>query len=441
MYYLIGIKGSGMASLALILKDCGEVVAGSDIEKFIFTQTKLEEHKIPFFTFDKHNIKDDMIVIIGSSFDDTHEEVIAAKANPTVKTYTYAEFLGTLVDQYHSICVSGTHGKTTTTGMLAHMFSQLGPTGYLIGDGSGVMPSDATTFVLESCEYERRFLAYHPDYAIILNVELDHVDYYKSTEDYILAFSQFAKNVKKGIAIFGDEENTHKLTLTTPHLFYGIESHNAVYATDIIEDSDGIRFTCMYQNKVYYHFTLPFFGIHLLYNALGVITIGIMNQVEPARLQAAFTTFQGVSRRFNVEEDDENVYIDDYAHHPTAIKLTIAAAKQKYPNRKIVAIFEPDRFSRIYHFMEQFKTAFSEADKVYLCPFPENSKAEAGIHIDIYDLANVVDQAIVLEDETKGIEQLLEEQPAVYLFMSSKDIYKLKNKMKEFSKTLKMLTI
>ncbi|MDL2276092.1 Mur ligase domain-containing protein, partial [Breznakia sp. OttesenSCG-928-G09] len=177
MYYFIGIKGSGMASLASILKDCGEDVSGSDIEKYIFTQAKLEEHKIPFFTFSEDNIKDNMTVIIGSSFNDDHIEVKAAKANPTVKTYMYAEFLAKLVEQYHSICVSGTHGKTTTTGMLAHVFSHINPTGYLIGDGTGVMPKEAQTFVLEACEYQRRFLAYHPDYAIILNIELDHVDY------------------------------------------------------------------------------------------------------------------------------------------------------------------------------------------------------------------------------------------------------------------------
>jgi len=432
MYYFIGIKGSGMASLALILKDCGEAVSGSDIEKYIFTQKKLEEHQIPFFAFHKDNIKDGMIVIIGSSFDESNEEVKAAKQNPTVTTYTYAEFLGLLVDKYHSIAVSGTHGKTTTTGMLAHVFAQTRETGYLIGDGSGVMPKNAHTFILEACEYQRRFLAYHPDYAIILNVELDHVDYYKSEEDYLLAFSQFTKNVKKGIAIFGDEENTRKLAIQAPHLFYGIKPNNDVYALNIVENEKGVSFTCMYKQKKFYDFKLPFYGIHLLYNALGVIAIGILNNMDGATLQDGLATFAGVDRRFNVEEIKDNVYIDDYAHHPTAIKLTIQAAKQKYPNKKIIAIFQPDRYSRIYYFLDKFQEAFEEANEVYLCPFPENAKKEEGIDIDIYDLVDHVKGAKVCNMQDEDIQNLAADEPAVYLFMSSKDIYKLKDRLKNF---------
>lgn len=432
MYYFIGIKGSGMASLALILHDCGEEVSGSDIEKYIFTQKKLEEHQIPFFAFNKDNIKDGMTVIIGSSFDETNEEVKAAKDNPTVSTFTYAEFLGTLVDKYHSIAVSGTHGKTTTTGMLAHVFAQTRPTGYLIGDGTGVMPKGSETFILEACEYQRRFLAYHPDYAIILNVELDHVDYYKSMDDYLLAFSQFTKNIKKGLAIFGDEENTRKLTIETPHLFYGVNDNNDVYATNIIEDEKGVSFTCMYKGEKFYDFKLPFYGIHLLYNALGVITIGIMNDMDPETLQDGLATFEGVDRRFNVEEVGDNVYIDDYAHHPTAIKLTIEAAKQKYPNKKVVAIFQPDRFSRIHYFIDMFNDAFKDADAIYLCPFPENAKKEEGIDIDINDLIKRVDGSKICNMKEEDIENLSAEGPAVYLFMSSKDIYKLKDHLKDF---------
>ena len=432
MYYFIGIKGSGMASLALILKDCGEDVSGSDIEKYIFTQKKLEEHQIPFFPFNKNNIKDGMIVIVGSSFDESNEEVCAAKENPTVSTYTYAEFLGLLVDKYHSIAVSGTHGKTTTTGMLAHVFAQTRATGYLIGDGTGVMQKNSQTFILEACEYQRRFLAYHPDYAIILNVELDHVDYYKSVDDYLLAFSQFSKNIKKGLAIFGDEENTRKLTIETPHLFYGINDTNDVYATNIIEDENGVSFTCMYKGEKFYDFKLPFYGIHQLYNALGVISIGIMNAMNPQILQDGLASFEGVNRRFNIEEVKDNVYIDDYAHHPTAIQLTIKAAKQKYPNKKIVAIFQPDRFSRIYHFMDMFEDALKDVDALYLCPFPENAKKEEGIDIDIHTLINHIEGAKLCNMEQKDIESLSLEQPAVYLFMSSKDIYKLKDRLKDF---------
>jgi len=432
MYYFIGIKGSGMASLACILKDCGYEVCGSDIDKEIFIQKNLVEKNIPFYSFDKNNIKDGMNVIIGNAFDETHEEVRAALDNPTVTTYTYPQFLGYLVSQYHSICVCGTHGKTGTTGLLSHVMSFKNPTGYLIGDGTGYMPQDGKTFVLESCEYKRNFLNYYPDYTLLLNIELDHVDYYKSMEDYLNAFETFANQAKKGVALFGDEENTHKLNLNVEHMFYGISDKNDVYAKNIVEDKNGVSFDCYIRNAFFGHFELPFFGMHLLYNALGVITIAYMNGIGAEVLQDSMSTFEGVKRRFNIEEKSENVYIDDYAHHPTAIKCTIDAAKQKYPDMKLIAIFKPDRFSRIEYFLKDFKEAFKDADEVYFCDFPENQVREEGITVTIEDLKNQVEGSIVIKEDEESAKKLAKLGPAVYLFMSSKDIYKLKNKMKNF---------
>lgn len=432
MYYFIGIKGSGMASLACILKDCGHEVCGSDIDKEIFIQHTLTQKNIPFYSFDKNNIKDGMHVIIGNAFDQTHEEVAAALANPTVTTYTYPQFLGHLVEEYDSICVCGTHGKTGTTGLLSHVMAYKQPTGYLIGDGTGYMPENGECFVLESCEYKRNFLNYHPDYTLLLNIELDHVDYYKDMEDYLDAFETFANQAKKGVALFGDEENTHKLNVKVDHLFYGLNENNDVYAKNVIENSNGVSFDCYIKGDFFGHFELPFFGIHLLYNALGVITIAYMNDISPALLQEAMASFGGVKRRFNIEENGENVYIDDYAHHPTAIKCTIDAAKQKYPNKKLIAIFKPDRFSRIAYFLRDFKAAFVGADEVYFCDFPENQAKEEGIEVTIDDLKNQVEGSEIIKEDEDSAKTLATKGPAVYLFMSSKDIYKLKNKMKNF---------
>ena len=185
-YYFIGIKGSGMASLATIMHVLHHEVSGSDFEKFIFTQVPLEERGISIYSFDANNIKEGMSVIIGNAFSEEHVEVAAARKLQQaglVKAYRYHEFLGELMKSYESISVAGTHGKTTTTGLLAHVMDQVSPTGYLIGDGNGVMKDDGQYFVVESCEYKRHFLAYQPDYAIITNIELDHVDYYKDMDD------------------------------------------------------------------------------------------------------------------------------------------------------------------------------------------------------------------------------------------------------------------
>lgn len=432
MYYFIGIKGSGMASLACILKDCNEEVAGSDIDKYIFIQKNLEDKNIPIYSFDKANIKDGMNVIIGNAFDDSNVEVKEALANPNVKTFTYPQFLGHLVEQYHSICVCGTHGKTGTTGMLSHVFAQVNPTGYLIGDGTGYMPMNSKSFILEACEYKRHFLSYFPDYILLLNIELDHVDYYKDMNDYLDAFETFANQAKKGVAIFGDDETSHQIDIKVNHLYYGLKKTNDVYAENVIEDEDGVTFDCYYQGELFGKFHFPLYGKHLLWNALGVITIGIMNGLDAQLLQDAISSFDGVKRRFNIEENKDNIYIDDYAHHPTAIGCTIAAAKQKYPGRKLIALFKPDRYSRIQYFLDGFSEAFKEADQVFLCRFPENAVPEKGITVTIEDLKAKVEGSQIINEDEEAAKYLASLGPAVYLFMSSKDIYNLKNKVKNF---------
>ena len=432
MYHFIGIKGSGMASLAEIVADRGETVTGSDIEKYIFTQKPLEERGIVITPFDEANIKSNMTVIIGNAFDDTNVEVAKAKSMQDVTCYYYHEFLGKLLEDYLSISVAGTHGKTTTTGLLSHVLANVAPTGYLIGDGSGKMPKDSRYFVLESCEYQRHFMAYHPDYAMITNIELDHVDYYPTLEEYRQAFEDFANQVKKGVVLFGDDENVRMLNVHTNHLYYGLHDGNDVQAKHIVEREDGTAYDVYVHGTLFGHFDFPFVGKPLIWNSLGVIAIGVMEGLSAELLQDAIASFGGVKRRFIIEENGDNVYIDDYAHHPTAIKYMIEAARTKYPNQKVIAIFKPDRYSRIYYFMDRFAEELSKADEVFLCHFPENAAKEDGIDITIHDLAKLIDGAYVTAEDEESAKLLASHGPAVYLFMSSKDIYKFKNKVKNF---------
>lgn len=432
MVHFIGIKGSGMASLACILNDLGETVTGSDIEKYIFTQKPLEERNIKITPFNANNIKPGMSVIIGNAFDESNCEVAEALHNEGVDSYYYHEYLGQLVERYTTISVAGTHGKTTTTGMLSHMMSSLKSTGYLIGDGSGEMPKDACYFALESCEYQRHFMAYHPDYAIITNVDLDHIDYYKDLEDYKSAFAAFANQVKKYVVVCGDDENIKSLNITTPKLTYGFDVNDDVQARNFYEDEHGMKFDLYYHQEFFHHFEFPYVGKHLLLNSLAVIAIAILEGAEGELIQKSMSSFSGVKRRFNIEENGQYVYIDDYAHHPTAIKATIEAARIRFPQKKIIAIFKPDRYSRIYGFMNDFANSLSMADEVVLCPFPENAKHEEGIDITIYDLQKLIPNAVVMSENEENAKLLADYGEAVYLFMSSKDIYKFKNIVKSF---------
>ncbi|WP_416326523.1 UDP-N-acetylmuramate--L-alanine ligase [[Eubacterium] hominis] len=435
LYHFIGIKGSGMASLAEIVKDRGDEVTGSDIEKFIFTQKPLEERGIKITGFDEANVVEGTTVIIGNAFHEDNPEVKKAlilKEQGSAKVYWYHEFLGELVNEYTSVSIAGTHGKTTTTGMVSHVMSLAAPTGYLIGDGTGEMPKNSKYFVLESCEYQRHFLAYEPQYAIITNVELDHVDYYKDMDDYCDAFETFANQVKKGVVIFGDDESARSLKVKTNHLYYGLHEDNDVQAIHVVQNEEGMAFDVLYKKELFGSFKFPFVGKPLLWNSLGVIALGIMEGLSAKLLQEGLASFPGVKRRFTTEEKHGNVYIDDYAHHPTAVKYMIEAARIKYPGKKVIAVFKPDRYSRIFYFMDRFAEELDQADEVYLCHFPENATKEEGIDITIQDLADKCQKAKVILEDEKAAEMLAKRGPAVYLFMSSKDIYKLKNVVKSF---------
>ncbi len=435
MYYFIGIKGSGMAPLAQIVCDLGNDVSGSDIEKYIFTQDELEKRNIPIYPFDKNNIKDNMTVIIGNAFDDSHPEVQAAYNNETVTTYRYFDFLGSLMEQYDSISIAGTHGKTTTTGMAYHVFKEYDNTSVLIGDGTGHANSDSKYFIAESCEYKDHFLSYYPKYAVINNVELDHVDYFTSMDMYIESFEKFASQVKDTVIVWGDDKYLNKMNYSKRVMRFGIKDHNDVQAKNIIESVNGFSFDVVIHGEIFGHFNLPFFGKHMLYNALAIITLGYLENMEASYIQERLKSFPGVKRRYSEKIIGNNVYVDDYAHHPTALHLVLEATRVKHPTKKIVAVFKPDRFSRGATFAKEFAKAMDLADYPYFCPFPENAVKEEGIDIDIYDIACHLPRAKVIQEDETGASELAKYDDVVFLFMSSKDIYKLEEKVINIKKT------
>ena len=203
-YHFIGIKGTGMSALAQILHDSGEKVQGSDVEKHFFTQTALESKNIPVYSFSEQNITDELTIIAGNAFKDDHVEIKEAMKRG-LPFYRYHEFLGEWLKQYTSVAITGAHGKTSTTGLLAHVLNEIGPISYLIGDGTGKGNVDSNYFVFEACEYKRHFLQYEPDYAIMTNIDFDHPDYFASIDDVFQAFQEMANNVKKGIIACGDD--------------------------------------------------------------------------------------------------------------------------------------------------------------------------------------------------------------------------------------------
>ena len=311
MYYFIGIKGAGMSALAVILKQLGNTVSGSDLEKHFFTEEELIKNNIPMYVYNKDNISNldkNYTIIKGASIKEDHEELVEAK-KLGFKILEYNEMLGIMTSDFKTICVAGCHGKTTTTNMLALALKNQG-VNYLIGDGSGSALSDNRYFALEACEYQRHFLAYHPYYAIITNIDLDHVDYYKNMDDIIDAFTEYSNNASYMVIANGDDDNVRKIKFKKDVVYYGLGDNNDVRATNIIYNTDGISFDI----NCYGHFDLPIYGEGQLMDAIAVITLCYLERIDYKEVYNNLKEFVGAKRRFTEKVVGNNIIIDDYAH-------------------------------------------------------------------------------------------------------------------------------
>lgn len=409
-----------MSALAQILHDINFDVQGSDVEKRFFTQLALEQSGIKILPFQKENIKPGMTIIAGNAFPDTHEEIQEAMklGLPIIR---YHRFLGDFMHNFTSVAVTGAHGKTSTTGLLAHVIKGAKPTSFLIGDGTGKGEEDSKYFVFEACEYRRHFLSYFPDYAIMTNIDFDHPDYFANIDDVFSAFQEMAVQVKKGIFAYGDDEQLQKIQAKVPVLFYGFDEENDYQAKNLIKTTSGTTFDVFIRNTLYDTFTIPSFGEHSVLNALAVIGVCHYEEIDVSIVKEQLSSFQGVKRRFSEKRIGSQILIDDYAHHPTEIKATIDAANQKYPDREIVAVFQPHTFSRTQAFLEDFAKSLRLADKTYLCEIFGSARENHG-KLTIQDLQTKIEGAEILSEENTSL--LEKHQNSVIVFMGAGDIQK-----------------
>ncbi|WP_340392392.1 UDP-N-acetylmuramate--L-alanine ligase [Macrococcoides caseolyticum] len=421
LYHFVGIKGSGMSALAHILFDMGETVQGSDIEKEFFTEKSLREKGITILPFNQENIKEGMTIIAGNAFNDDHEEIVRAHELGLTVT-RYHDFLGNFMSQYTSVAVTGSHGKTSTTGLLSHVMNGDKKTSYLIGDGTGMGMPGSEYFAFEACEYRRHFLSYSPDYAIITNIDFDHPDYFASMSDVFNAFQEMTKKVKKAIVACGDDEHLRDIEADIPIYYYGFKEDNKVVAKNMKTTPQGTQFEVYIDGELFDTFVTPMYGDHQVLNALAVITICHLEGLDNAAVKHALSTFGGVKRRFSEKIQDEQILIDDYAHHPTEIKATLQSAHLKYPERKVIAIFQPHTFSRTSAFLEDFANILKLADKVYLCDIFGSVREDSG-ELTIGDLQILIPGAELINESNVNL--LKQYKDAVIIFMGAGDIQKI----------------
>ena len=424
-YYLIGIKGSGMSALALILNDLGYSVVGYDDEdSYQFTEDKLKERNIKIYTSDNDEMDENTVVVRSTAIKEDHPQIV--KANKlNLKIYEYNEMLGKLSNMFESITVAGCHGKTTTTSLLAHVLKNICGCNYLIGDGNGYASKENKKFVLEACEYYRHFLVYEPEYAIITNIDLDHVDYYKNMDDVIDAYREYANNAKKMVIACGDDPYTHSLYVNTPIFYYGIEDDNDIIAKNIEYTKDGTKFDVFVEDNYYGYFEIPLYGKHMLLDSLAVIGVCYYERIDAKELAKNLKTFKGAERRFDEIVLGSNVVIDDYAHHPAEVKAIIKGVKQKYPDKRIVTIFQPHTFSRTKEFYEDIAVALNLSDYSYVLDiFPARERKEDFPDITSNKIIELLDHGESINDLESS--KLYDYNNTVFLFMSPKEIKKIK---------------
>lgn len=423
VYYFVGIKGTGMSALALILHDLGYDVQGSDIAKTTFTQKGLQQAGIKINNFNADNIQKGMTIIVGNAFGDDNPEVqCAQKLNLPI--LSYPEMVNKLVEQSTSIGVAGAHGKTSTTGLLAHVLSGIAKTSYLIGDGTGKGIRDNKFFVFEADEYRRHFLAYHPDYLIMTNIDFDHPDYFRDLNDVITAFQTEALQVKKALFAWGDEPILRKVHTGShvPIYYYGLSEANDFRAVNIERDIHGCYFDVFYEGQKIGHFSIPLFGEHNVLNSLAVIGISFLEKIDSKLIQLGLSSFHGVKRRYSEKQVGDMILIDDYAHHPSEIKATIDAARQQYPHKQLIVVFQPHTYSRTKALLKDFVQSLDLADTVYLTNIFGSIREQEG-QINSQDLGNKIKhggQVVTLDN----LQLLLQYHNAVIIFMGAGDIQK-----------------
>ena len=427
-YYCIGIKGSGMATLACLLKDLGNEVCGYDDAKdFKFTEKGLNERNIKIFYDGSYNLDKDTIITASKAFSGNHKEIMRVK-NLGLEITPYNEIMGNLTSLFKTISVCGTHGKTTTSSLISHVVDKVLGCNYFIGDGRGHANKENELYVIESDEFNKHFLAYHPTISVITNIELEHTECYDGLEDIINTFSKFANtNTKDLVVACGDNENIRKINFNKKVIFYGENEENDYVVKNIDVTQNGTKFDVYHQKELYGHFSVPLYGKHNALNTTACIIVCEILGINKEKIVELLSDFHNAERRFQEEILGDIVIIDDYAHHPTEIKVTLEAAKAKYPNKSLIAVFKPNTYSRTKQFPKEFGDSLNVADYIYVTEIDSNRETQEeyiGVSSQMI-IDNTKNGKILNEDD---ISELLSYKDCVICFMSCASISHLKEK-------------
>ena len=371
-----------MSGMARVLAKQGVAVTGSDLRESATLESLRRESGIRAEAgHEAGRLNGATLVVASAAVKKDNPEIVAARAQG-VPVISRAEMLGRLMARYErSVAITGTHGKTTTTGMAAMVLDAggLDPTVLIGGDlplyGGNARLGGSDVFLAEACEAYDSFLDLDPKIAVVTNVEADHLDYYGDLPNVLRSFRKFLSQVTGTVIACGYDPNVRALTDELRALpdgreivTYGLYPDVTLRAVDVIRDSPTPSYTAVWRGETLGRVTLGVPGIHNVANSLAALAVGLTLGVPFAQAAQGLQAFTGTGRRFERlgETRGEVLVIDDYAHHPTEIRATLAAARAAYPGRRVVAVFQPHLPSRTRDFKTEFAESFGEADHVVL---------------------------------------------------------------------------
>jgi len=368
--HFVGIGGAGLSAIARVMKQRGDTITGSDRERSSFAQA-LEELGIPIvYGHHPENVSGADLVIASSAVPRDNVELQAAEAE-NIPILRRAAFLSELIAEQQAIAVAGTHGKTTTTGLIAWLLTQANrDPSFIVGGtlsnfNTNAQAGSGDCFVIEADEYDRMFLGLEPSIAVITNVEHDHPDCYPTLDSFRQAFAEFAAGAQDLLVICQDDSGAN--TLPLPEIAcirYGLTAKADWHAEEIRPNAVGGSDFLVFKHEQTLGLVrtrLP--GAHNVLNTLAALIVGDYLGLEFKEMRETLTEFLGVGRRFEIIGEVAGVTIvDDYAHHPTEIKATLHGARQQYPDAEIWAVYQPHTFSRIQALLPDFTDAFEACD-------------------------------------------------------------------------------
>ena len=369
--HLVGIGGVSMRPLGLVLKGMGMIVTGSDMNSSVSTDELIEQGIPVSIGHSAENILGAECIIRTAAAHNDNPEIAAARA-AGIPVFERAQAWGEIMRSYkNAVCISGTHGKTTTTSMMTHILMEAGadPTvmigGYLPLLHAGHRVGKGDTIVLESCEYCDSFLNFYPTLAVVLNVEADHLDYFHDLADVQNSFHKFALLATSGVIANGDDPHTVEAMAGVDHITFGLKEGNRITAANMCPDWRHFDVVC--DGEFYCHLDMGVLGRHNALNALAAAGAAWVMGIPGEAVSRGLKSFHGAGRRMEYKGSfhGADVY-DDYAHHPDEVAATIASIRASMPDKRIVLAFQPHTYTRTKALFEDFVRELQKADVLIL---------------------------------------------------------------------------